>query len=60
MRSSSRALENGDGEEDGEGGQEQDHHEGDPHPLPYDFEQELIRKSNRHIRLYDAFVPSIC
>ncbi|XP_015041430.2 uncharacterized protein [Drosophila pseudoobscura] len=55
MRSSGAAPENGDGEEDGESGQ--DHHEGDPRPLPYDFEQELIRKSNRHIRLYEAFVP---
>ncbi|KAH8343569.1 hypothetical protein KR059_012696 [Drosophila kikkawai] len=44
----------GEGEEDGEG---QDHHEGDPKPLPYDFEKELIEKSNRHIRLYDTFVP---
>ncbi|KAH8419885.1 hypothetical protein KR009_003473 [Drosophila setifemur] len=43
-----------DGEEDGEG---QDHHEGDPKPLPYDFEKELIENSNRHIRLYKAFVP---
>ncbi|XP_022219778.1 uncharacterized protein LOC111072315 isoform X2 [Drosophila obscura] len=57
MRSTGVALEN---DEDGEGGQEQDHHEGDPRPFPYDFEQELIRKSNRHIRLYNAFVPSIC
>ncbi|XP_017065949.1 uncharacterized protein LOC108104411 isoform X1 [Drosophila eugracilis] len=42
------------GEEDGEA---QDHHEGDPRPLPYDFEKELIQKSNRHIRLYETFVP---
>ncbi|XP_017006505.1 uncharacterized protein [Drosophila takahashii] len=42
------------GEEDGEG---HDHHEGDPRPLPYDFEKELIEKSNRHIRLYETFVP---
>jgi len=49
------ALETTDeGEEDGEG---QDHHEGDPRPLPYDFEKELIQKSNRYIRLYESFVP---
>ncbi|KAH8244813.1 hypothetical protein KR032_000875 [Drosophila birchii] len=54
MKPGPEANGEGEGEEDGEG---QDHHEGDPRPLPYDFEKELIEKSNRHIRLYDAFVP---
>ncbi|XP_030380844.1 uncharacterized protein LOC115628769 [Scaptodrosophila lebanonensis] len=41
-----------DNEEDGD-----EHHEGDPRPLPYAFEKELIQKSNRHIRLTESFVP---
>ncbi|XP_044572988.1 uncharacterized protein LOC6502229 isoform X2 [Drosophila ananassae] len=52
MKPGPEALE--EGEEEGEG---QDHHEGDPRPLPYDFEKELIQKSNRHIRLCESFVP---
>ncbi|KAH8340421.1 hypothetical protein KR067_001469 [Drosophila pandora] len=52
MKPGPEALE--EGEEEGEG---QEHHEGDPRPLPYDFEKELIQKSNRHIRLCESFVP---
>ncbi|KAH8286744.1 hypothetical protein KR018_004479 [Drosophila ironensis] len=52
MKPGPEALDEAD--EDGEG---QEHHEGDPRPLPYDFEKELIERSNRHIRLYKAFVP---
>ncbi|EDV45536.1 uncharacterized protein LOC6555654 [Drosophila erecta] len=40
-----------------ENGDAPDHREGDPRPLPYDFEKELIQRSNRHIRLYESFVP---
>lgn len=40
-----------------ENGDALDHREGDPRPLPYDFEKELIHRSNRHIRLYETFVP---
>ncbi|EDW78252.1 uncharacterized protein Dwil_GK16272 [Drosophila willistoni] len=31
--------------------------EGQPRPLPYAFEKELIEKSNKHIRLHRNFVP---
>ncbi|XP_060664685.1 uncharacterized protein LOC132797161 [Drosophila nasuta] len=46
--------------DDDEDGDEQnpDHFEGDPRPLPYDFQKELIENSNRHIRICEVFVPS--
>ncbi|KAH8395700.1 hypothetical protein KR222_009940 [Zaprionus bogoriensis] len=50
---------NGDND-DGDGDEQQsgDHFEGDPRPLPYAFEKELIDKSNRHIRVCEVFAPS--
>ncbi|XP_030564333.1 uncharacterized protein LOC115765090 [Drosophila novamexicana] len=50
------ALAKGDADEDGDG-QNNDHFEGDPRPMPYAFEKELISKSNKHIRICDVFGP---
>lgn len=46
-----------DGDEDDEQ-KNCDHFEGDPRPLPYAFEKELIDNANRHIRICEAFGPS--
>ncbi|ALC49450.1 CG32801 [Drosophila busckii] len=46
------------GEDDDGDSQQNDHYEGDPLPLPYAFEKELIDKSNRHIRLCKDFGSS--
>ncbi|KAH8300612.1 hypothetical protein KR044_011998 [Drosophila immigrans] len=46
-----------DDDEDGDE-QNRDHFEGDPRPLPYDFQKELIENSNKHIRICEVFVPS--
>ncbi|KAH8384962.1 hypothetical protein KR093_003491 [Drosophila rubida] len=45
-----------DDDEDGDG-QHADHFEGDPRPLPYDFQKELFKNSNKHIRICEVFVP---
>ncbi|KAM8720327.1 hypothetical protein ACLKA7_006380 [Drosophila subpalustris] len=52
------ALANGDDDVDGDGDKDNDHFEGDPRPLPYAFEKELIGKSNKHIRICEVFGPS--
>lgn len=56
----SAALANGGGGGDDEDDEQKnsDHFEGDPRPLPYAFEKELIENSNRHIRICESFGPS--
>ncbi|EDV95257.1 uncharacterized protein LOC6569287 [Drosophila grimshawi] len=60
---SKAALANGGGgdddDDDADGEQHSsDHFEGDPRPMPYAFEKELIDNSNKHIRICEVFVPS--
>lgn len=43
--------------EDEDGDDQDDHFEGDPRPMPYDFEKELINNSNKHIRISEVFGP---
>lgn len=43
------------GEDDDEEQKNSDHFEGDPRPLPYVFEKELIENANRHVRICEAF-----
>lgn len=56
----SAALANGasGGDDEDDEQKNSDHFEGDPRPLPYAFEKELIENSNRHIRICETFGPS--
>lgn len=45
------------GEDDEEEQNNSDHFKGDPRPLPYVFEKELIEKANKHVRICEAFGP---